>query len=168
VALVVLVKERPRRKAAGDPWSGLRRLPPDFVKFLLPVGLLGIANFAPTRRELTASTTDVALPALDSFAVLSGEIYEYHAALVADPAKRALYDPATLERIVNDACVTAPQYIASRRQLQLARRRIAALFEDVDVLVTPMTMTPPVRIDAALAHAYEQATDWHRREPPPV
>jgi aspartyl-tRNA(Asn)/glutamyl-tRNA(Gln) amidotransferase subunit A len=171
-------------------------------------------------RQLTASTTDVVLPALDSFTVLSGEIYEYHAALVADPAKRALYDPVTLERIVNDAWVTAPQYIASRRQLQLARRRIAALFEDVDVLVTPTTMAPPVRIDAALAappnelgmirntlpfnayglptisvpcgftqaglpiglqitgprlgearvlalaHVYEQATDWHRREPP--
>jgi aspartyl-tRNA(Asn)/glutamyl-tRNA(Gln) amidotransferase subunit A len=172
-----------------------------------------------TVRGLTASSADVVLPALDSFAVLSGEIYEYHAALLADPAKRALYEPVTLERIAGDDWVTATQYIATRRQITLARRRIAALFDDVDVLVTPTTMAPPVRIDAALAetpnelgmirntlpfnvyglptisvpcgftraglpiglqitgprlnearvlalaYAYEQATDWHRREP---
>ena len=171
-------------------------------------------------RGLTASVTDVVLPPLDSFAVLSAEIYEYHAPLVADPAKRALYKPVTLERILRDGMVTAPQYIASRRQMLLARRRIASLFERVDVLVTPTTMAPPGRIDAALgnapdefgmirntlpfnayglptisvpcgftraglpiglqitgprlgearvlalAHAFEQATDWHRREPP--
>jgi len=152
--------------------------------------------------------------------VLSAEIYEYHAPLVADPAKRALYQPVTLERILRDGMITAPQYIASRRQMLLARRRIASLFERVDVLVTPTTMAPPGRIDAALgnapdefgmirntlpfnayglptisvpcgftstglpigvqitgprlgdarvlalAHAFEQATDWHRREPP--
>ncbi len=171
-------------------------------------------------RGLTASVTDVVLPPLDSFAVLSAEIYEYHAPLVADPAKRALYQPVTLERILRDGMITAPQYIASRRQMLLARRRIASLFERVDVLVTPTTMAPPGRIDAALgnapdefgmirntlpfnayglptisvpcgftstglpigvqitgprlgdarvlalAHAFEQATDWHRREPP--
>ncbi len=49
--------------------------------------------------------------------------------------------------------VTAPQYIASRRQMLLARRRIASLFERVDVLVTPTTMASPGRIDAALAGA---------------
>jgi aspartyl-tRNA(Asn)/glutamyl-tRNA(Gln) amidotransferase subunit A len=172
-----------------------------------------------TLRGLTASVTDVVLPPLDTFAVLSAEIYEYHAPLVADPAKRALYKPVTLERILSDGMVTAPQYIASRRQMLLGRRRIASLFERVDVLVTPTTMAPPGRIDAALgtappefsmirntlpfnayglptisvpcgftraglpiglqitgprlgearvlalAHAFEQATDWHRREP---
>ena len=172
-----------------------------------------------TLRGLTASVIDVVLPPLDSFAVLSAEIYEYHAPLVADPAKRALYKPVTLERILADGMVTAPQYIASRRQMLLARRRIASLFDRVDVLVTPTTMAPPGLIDAALgtappefsmirntlpfnayglptisvpcgftraglpiglqitgprlgearvlalAHAFEQATEWHRREP---
>ncbi|MEO8465991.1 MAG: amidase [Gammaproteobacteria bacterium] len=173
-----------------------------------------------TLRGLTASVTDVVLPPLDTFAVLSAEIYEYHAELVADPAKRALYKPVTLERILGDGKVEAPAYIASRRRMLLGRRRIAALFERVDVLVTPTTMGSPVRIDAALAnapsefnmirntlpfnsyglptisvpcgftstglpiglqitgprlgearvlalaHAFEQATEWHRREPP--
>jgi aspartyl-tRNA(Asn)/glutamyl-tRNA(Gln) amidotransferase subunit A len=172
-----------------------------------------------TLRGLTASVMDVVLPPLDTFAVLSGEIYEYHAEIVADPAKRALYKPVTLERILNDGKIEAPAYIASRRGMLLGRRRIASLFERVDVLVTPTTMGPPVRIDAALAavpsefnmirntlpfnsyglptisvpcgftsgglpiglqitgprlgearvlalaHAFEQATEWHRREP---
>ncbi len=172
-----------------------------------------------TLRRLTASAADVVLPPIDSFAVLSGEIYEYHAPLVADPARRSLYDPVTLERILSDGKITAPEYIASRRQMLLARRRIAALFDTVDVLVTPTTMAPPVRIEAALAktpnefgmirntlpfntyglptisvpcgftqaglpigvqitgprlgearvlalaHAYEQATEWHSRAP---
>jgi aspartyl-tRNA(Asn)/glutamyl-tRNA(Gln) amidotransferase subunit A len=172
-----------------------------------------------TLRGLAASVTDVVLPPLDTFAALSAEIYEYHAPLVADPAKRALYKPVTLERILRDGTVAAPAYIASRRQMLLARRRIGKLFERIDVLVTPTAMAPPVRIDAALAnvpeefsmirntlpfnsyglptisvpcgftraglpiglqitgphlgearvlalaHAFEQATEWHRREP---
>jgi aspartyl-tRNA(Asn)/glutamyl-tRNA(Gln) amidotransferase subunit A len=131
-----------------------------------------------------------------------------------------LYKPVTIERILSDGRVEAPAYIASRRGMLLGRRRIASLFERVDVVVTPTTMGPPVRIDAALAnvpsefnmirntlpfnsyglptisvpcgftsaglpigiqitgprlgearvlalaHAFEQATEWHRREPP--
>jgi aspartyl-tRNA(Asn)/glutamyl-tRNA(Gln) amidotransferase subunit A len=102
----------------------------------------------------------------------------------------------------------------------VARNTIGALFDDVDVLVTPTFIAPPARVDAALAgappeasmirntlpfnvlglptisvpcgftsvglpvglqisgpllgearvlalaHAYEQATEWHLREPP--
>ena len=109
-----------------------------------------------TLRGLTASVTDVVMPPLDTFAVLSAEIYEYHAPLLADPAKRALYKPVTLERVQRDGMVTAPQYIASRRQMLLGRRRIASLFDRVDVLVTPTTMAPPGRIDAALANVPEE------------
>ena len=172
-------------------------------------------------RGIVASVTDVVLPPLDTFAVLSGEIYEYHAPLVADEAKRSLYKPITLQRIMNDAKITTSEYIASRRQMLLGRRRIAALFERIDVLVTPTTMAPPVTVDSALreapaefsmirntlpfnayglptisvpcgftrdglpiglqitaprlgekrmfalAHAFEQATEWHTRDPGP-
>jgi aspartyl-tRNA(Asn)/glutamyl-tRNA(Gln) amidotransferase subunit A len=169
---------------------------------------------------LTASVRDVVLPSVDTFAVLSAEIYEYHAPLVADEAKRALYDPVTLARVLGDAAITTPDYIAARRRMLLVRRSVASVFADVDVLVTPTAINPPARIDGAvetppeegsmirntlpfnslglptisvpcgftraglpvglqitgprlgearvlaLAHAYEQATDWQRREPP--
>jgi aspartyl-tRNA(Asn)/glutamyl-tRNA(Gln) amidotransferase subunit A len=209
------------RDAIGQPVAGLRigtPREPFFAGIDTEIAAATERALA-VLRGLTASVADVALPFVDTGPVLSAEIYEYHAALVADPARRALYKPVTLERILGDGKVTAPAYIASRRQMLLARRRIAALFDDVDVLVTPTTMAPPVTIDAALAavpnefsmirntlpfnayglptisvpcgftqsglpiglqitgphlgearvlalaHAYEQATEWHRRAP---
>ena len=168
--------------------------------------------------DMTRGVVDVKLAAVDSFPVLSAEIYHYHARLVADPAKRALYQPLTLERLMRDSKVTAVDYIESRRNMAIARNTIAATFKEVDVLVTPTVMHAPLSIEAALAstedlytirntlpfnvlgiptmsvpcgftkaglpiglqisaprfeegrvfalaHAYEQATDWHRREP---
>jgi aspartyl-tRNA(Asn)/glutamyl-tRNA(Gln) amidotransferase subunit A len=168
---------------------------------------------------MTRAVTDVELPAVDSFAVLSAEIYEYHAELVADPVRRALYKPITLERIMSGANVSSVDYIRARRRMIVARNTIGDLFETVDVLVTPTAARPPPTVDAALgnapeegvmirntlpfnvyglptisvpcgftraglpiglqisgprlgearvlalANAYEQATDWHEREP---
>jgi aspartyl-tRNA(Asn)/glutamyl-tRNA(Gln) amidotransferase subunit A len=101
--------------------------------------------------SLTRSIADVPLPGVDSFAVLSAEIFEYHAALLADPAKRALYDPITRERIMQGANVSSTQYIESRRRMMLARNGVGRHFEQVDVLVTPTSMAPPVAIAAARA-----------------
>jgi aspartyl-tRNA(Asn)/glutamyl-tRNA(Gln) amidotransferase subunit A len=168
---------------------------------------------------LTASVEDVEVPNVDTFAVLSAEIYEYHAPLLEDAAKRALYDPVTLERVLRDSAIKAPDYIAARRRMLLARRNAGDIFANVDLLVTPTAVAPPAEIDAALetppeevsmirntlpfnalglptisvpcgftsaglpiglqitgprlgearvlalAHAYEQATEWHVREP---
>ena len=171
--------------------------------------------------ELTRSTADVVLPAVDVRPVLDGEIYAYHAELVADPARRALYKPATLGRIMRDSNTTLTAYIEARRRMTIARNTIGSVFANVDVLVTPTVMRIPNTIAEAtsnapsegdaslirntlpfnvfgiptvsvpcgftgrglpiglqitgprlgeaavlsLAHAYEQATDWHRREP---
>jgi len=171
-------------------------------------------------RGMTRATTDVELPPVDSFAVLGAEIYEYHKDLVADAARRALYQPITLSRIMGGANVSSSDYIQARRRMIIARNTIGDLFETVDVLVTPTAARPPPTIAAslasapdegimirntlpfdvyglptisvpcgftrkglpiglqisgprlaearvlALAHAYEQATDWHEREPP--
>ena len=169
-------------------------------------------------KGLTRGVVDVELAAVDSFAVLSAEIYQYHARMFADPVTRALYKPLTRERLMNDAKVSAVDYIEARRRMAIARNTIDATFTDVDVLVTPTAMRPPLTVEAALtstddlwmirntlpfnvlgiptisvpcgftraglpiglqisaprfeearvcalAHAYEQATGWHRREP---
>jgi aspartyl-tRNA(Asn)/glutamyl-tRNA(Gln) amidotransferase subunit A len=102
-------------------------------------------------RGLTRSMVDVTLPGVDSLAVLWAETYQYHAALLADPAKRALYDPITLERIMQGANIPSTQYIESRRRMILARNAVGRYFEQVDVLVTPTSMAPPVAIAAAVA-----------------
>jgi aspartyl-tRNA(Asn)/glutamyl-tRNA(Gln) amidotransferase subunit A len=171
-------------------------------------------------KRMTAGSSDVALPDVGyAYTVLGAETYEYHAKLLADPAKRALYSPVTLMRIESGKGTSADDYIAARRRMTIARNTIADLFANVDVLVTPTFMRTPPTIAAslasppdegmmirntlpydvlglptisvpcgftraglpigvqitgprlgearvyALAHAYEQATDWHRREP---
>ncbi len=63
------------------------------------------------RRNRRAPSRDVELPPVDSFAVLGAEIYEYHAELVADAARRALYQPITLERIMSGGNVSAVDYL---------------------------------------------------------
>ena len=168
--------------------------------------------------EMTRDVTDVELPSVDSSAVSNAETYEYHAPLAADPVRRALYKPWTIDRIESRANVSVVDYIQTRRQLVVARNTVGELFANVDVLVTPCVMRMPATIEAAigdpragpfirntlpfanygvptisvpcglsraglpiglqisgprlgearvlaLAHAYEQATGWHRREP---
>jgi aspartyl-tRNA(Asn)/glutamyl-tRNA(Gln) amidotransferase subunit A len=175
-----------------------------------------------TLKAMTRGITELTLPAVDSFAVLGAEVYEYHASMVADPARRALYKPQTLGRILDGANVPATAYVAAHRRMILARNTVNDLLANVDVLIAPTAMRMPARIDAvvtdgpddrdfdlirntlpfdvygipaisvpcgftraglpiglqiagrrsgeaavlALAHAYQVATDWHRREPP--
>jgi len=54
LAISFLVKERARQKSESRAWASLKALPADFRKFLLPVGLFGISNFAPTLLILRA------------------------------------------------------------------------------------------------------------------
>jgi aspartyl-tRNA(Asn)/glutamyl-tRNA(Gln) amidotransferase subunit A len=109
-------------------------------------------------RGLTRAVTDVELPAVDAFAVLSAEIYEYHAELVADPVRRALYKPVTLERIMGGASVSTVDYLRARRRMIVARNTSGELFETVDVLVTPTNARPPPTVAAALGNAPEEGS----------
>jgi len=64
LAIVMLVKEKPRQPDLAQPWHSLKALPKDFLKFLIPVGLFGISNFAPTLLILRAQ--DLLAPSLGS------------------------------------------------------------------------------------------------------
>lgn len=61
-SLAILVKEKTRKADLRSPWRSIRSLPPGFRKFLVPVGLFGISNFAPTLLILRAE--DLLTPAL--------------------------------------------------------------------------------------------------------
>jgi aspartyl-tRNA(Asn)/glutamyl-tRNA(Gln) amidotransferase subunit A len=172
--------------------------------------------------QLSADRHDVSLPPTPHFAVLLAEGHAYHAQYLAKPASHAHYDAVTLERLLAAGQIPTADYIAARRDLALARKAIATVFEAVDLLITPTTprlpelisraenpanaasAEPSVRNTApfnlygiptisipcgfsraglpiglqisgprlgetlvlALAHAYQQVTDWHRRSPP--
>ena len=168
---------------------------------------------------LTAGMQDVELPALPQERPIDVEAYAYHADLLEE--NRDLYEESVLARLDPGAEVPAAEYAESLYQLTLARKAIAGVFDDVDLLVTPTLPVLPITIEAAretpleatrilirnaapfnvygipaisvpcgfsreglpiglqicgralgevdvlaLAHAYEQSTDWHERTPP--
>jgi MFS family permease len=61
-SIFILLKERPRPPNPSNPWRSLKALPLDFLKFLVPIGLFGISNFAPTLLILRAQ--DLLTPSL--------------------------------------------------------------------------------------------------------
>ena len=70
----------------------------------------------------------------------AAESYAYHAENIALHAD--LLSPETVRRIRSGEDVTAADYIARRRELEEARRTIAGVFADADVIVTPTAPIP--------------------------
>lgn len=64
LAIAYLVKDASRTGIDTPAWASLKALPTDFHRFMLPVGLFGISNFAPTLLILRAQ--DLMSPSLGS------------------------------------------------------------------------------------------------------
>lgn len=54
LAILVLVKEKAKIPDVRSAWHSIRSLSPNFIRFLVPVGVFGISNFAPTLLILRA------------------------------------------------------------------------------------------------------------------
>jgi len=92
--------------------------------------IAGLAAMGAEIRELELSVpTDRTLQ--------SAESYAFHADFVARNPE--LYQPETLRRIRTGQKVSPDALLRCRSDLEQARRDIAAVFADVDVLVTPTT-----------------------------
>jgi aspartyl-tRNA(Asn)/glutamyl-tRNA(Gln) amidotransferase subunit A len=89
---------------------------------------------------LVAEMKQVRLEVPTDRTLQAAEAYAYHAANLA--ASPDLYQPETVRRIRSGEKVTAAEYIERRRELEAARRSIGAVFDGVDVLVTPTTPLP--------------------------
>jgi len=100
-------------------------------------------------RDLAGATRDVDLPPAPGFAVLLAEAYAYHAPYLDDPATESLYHPATRQRIAAAGSFSAREYIDARREQELARRAVPAVFEQVDLIVTPTVPVMPTLIGNA-------------------
>ena len=170
-------------------------------------------------QTLVAEMKEVQLDVPTDRTLQMAESYACHAESVSRTPE--LYQAETVRRIRNGEAVTAAEYIRGRRELELARRSICAVFGNVDVLVSPTTPMPapsiadlranpdnlrpaelkllpntrpfnvwgipaisvpcgftqsglPIGLQIAgphwredlvlrVAHAYEQATAWHKR-----
>jgi aspartyl-tRNA(Asn)/glutamyl-tRNA(Gln) amidotransferase subunit A len=168
---------------------------------------------------LVAEVSEVHLDLPTDRTVQAAESYAYHAENIARTPE--LYQAETVRRIRSGADISATEYIQRRQELDYERRRVQAIFANVDLLLTPTTPIPapaiadlrkdpaalrpaelillrntrpfnvwalpaisvpcgftksglPIGLQIAgprwredlvlrLAHAYEQATAWHKR-----
>jgi aspartyl-tRNA(Asn)/glutamyl-tRNA(Gln) amidotransferase subunit A len=85
--------------------------------------------------SLTASVREIPLPVDTDRTVATCESWAYHAKYVASAS--SLYQPETLRRIRAGQEVTAADYIAKRRELELMRRHAGKIFDQVDLIITP-------------------------------
>ena len=84
-----------------------------------------------------AEIRDLEVPVPTDRTLQSAESYAFHAEFVAHTPD--LYQTETLRRIRSGQNVSQDGLLESRGELERARRDIAAVFADVDVLVTPTT-----------------------------
>jgi aspartyl-tRNA(Asn)/glutamyl-tRNA(Gln) amidotransferase subunit A len=91
-------------------------------------------------QSLVAEMKDIRLEIPTDRKLQAAESYAYHAENIA--LHSDLLSPETVRRIRSGEDVTAADYIARRRELEEARRRIAGVFADADVIVTPTAPIP--------------------------
>ena len=84
---------------------------------------------------------------------VSFEAYAYHEPFV-DPSPE-LYQPATLARIRSGANISADDALRASRELEARRHAIRAIFDEVDMLLTPTVPIPPPTIGDLKAHPDE-------------
>jgi Asp-tRNA(Asn)/Glu-tRNA(Gln) amidotransferase A subunit family amidase len=94
--------------------------------------------------RLGCELRDVGIPADTDTTIFRGEAWEEYGARAA--ATPELFQPETLRRIRAGAEVGADLLASSRRALAETRAGAAALFENVDLLVTPTTVVPAFEV----------------------
>lgn len=105
---------------------------------------LGLLN------SITASSQEVALPAVPNFAPLLAESAAWHETYLDDESMHSQYAGVTLERLLAAKAVSAEDYIRALQDMMRVRNSIADVFNEVDVLVTPTAPGLPERIDQAI------------------
>ncbi len=191
-----------------------------FYEDLDPEVAAAVAQALEVIQSLVASLREISLAAESKRELQSYEAYLYHSQFLGDWSD--LYQPETLRRILAGRTTEWAGYTSSILELRESRRRIASLFADVDLLVTPTVPVPappisafrerpeaqrprellllrntqpfnvwglpaislpcgftrsglPIGLQIAgphwgetdilrLAHRYEEATNWHRRQ----
>ncbi|MFY9906689.1 MAG: amidase [Terriglobales bacterium] len=93
---------------------------------------------------LHAEIRDIKLEVPTDRTLASAEAYAYHKSFVEKTPE--LYQPETLRRIQSGAKISTQDALRASRDLQTSRHDIQAIFNDVDVLLTPTVPIPPPKI----------------------
>jgi aspartyl-tRNA(Asn)/glutamyl-tRNA(Gln) amidotransferase subunit A len=113
---------------------------------------------------LTGGMQEVVLPARPEARPVALEAYTYHRDYLDEG--RELYAESTLERIMTGAETSASDYAEVLYQLELGRKGIDEVFDEVDLLVTPTLSELPVTIGEAQAAPVETTVRLIRNPSP--
>ena len=97
-------------------------------------------------KELVADLRELSLPVNTDRSLQAAESYAYHAEWVATSPE--LYDPETLRRIRTGEKFTDQDRLRLSAELADERRKIASVFDQVDVLIAPTVRIPAPAISA--------------------
>jgi aspartyl-tRNA(Asn)/glutamyl-tRNA(Gln) amidotransferase subunit A len=86
---------------------------------------------------LVAAVKEIEIEVPTDRTLQAAESYAYHAENL--PKNAALYQAETLRRIRSGENISAAECIQKRQELDAARRKIRAIFSEIDVLVIPTT-----------------------------
>jgi len=99
---------------------------------------------------MTAGISELPLTVRADATLLSAEAYEYHAAAIA--ATPELFQPETLRRLRTGEKLSPADQDRLRRELRQSRQAILALFDRVDLLVSPTVPIPAPRLADLIDH----------------
>ncbi len=121
--------------ARPDPRPRIGVARPHFFADLDPEVAAAIERALGVLEHLGAELCDVALAVDDDRTVFRAESYAYHRRWMESTPER--YQAETLRRLRTGAEVSAADYIEKRQHLQRMRRDSGALFDGIDLVVTP-------------------------------
>ncbi len=112
-------------------------------------------------KKLVAEVREVPLEVARRRTIFDAEIYEYHEQMVTKVPQ--LYGPHTLARVRKCAGISATDYIRARRELQQQRQATEALFQQVDVVITPTTPAVAPRMSELLPLGEPELRDFETK-----
>jgi aspartyl-tRNA(Asn)/glutamyl-tRNA(Gln) amidotransferase subunit A len=101
-------------------------------------------------RSMTSEVKSVSIPIDTDRTVHLYEAYQYHAKYLPGSADK--YQPETLRRIMAGEKVGASDYQHKKAELLELRRKAAAIFDEVDLILTPTVPVLPPAISDLPAH----------------
>jgi aspartyl-tRNA(Asn)/glutamyl-tRNA(Gln) amidotransferase subunit A len=147
-------------KALGADIAGFRiGVPRDyFFAQLHPDVAVAVEAAIQLLGKKTRQVRDVALPRFQFVKQgdIDVELLHYHAAIFAQSPEK--YHPTSRSHLEEMKSVTATGYVESLKRIREARRDIARIFADVDILLLPTMREPAPLID-------EVVSGSHRRPP---
>jgi Asp-tRNA(Asn)/Glu-tRNA(Gln) amidotransferase A subunit family amidase len=133
----------------GQNWRvGIPR--PFFFEELDPEVAAAVQTAINELKSFGCATVDVEIHVDTDRTLQSAESYAFHREMIASSPE--LYNPETLRRLRSGENITDGQYRSALAELASLREEIGTIFENIDLLVTPTTPVPALRLSELTAN----------------